>query len=122
MNNNARNIDNFIAKYPENVQEKLQSLRRLVKNVCPDAQEKISYGIPTFTFRGNLVHFSAYDKHIGFYPGSAPIAAFQEELQPYKTSKGTVQFPLDAPLPYELIEKITKYAVERNLNKKGKAI
>ncbi len=118
MDLSTKTIDEFISKYPKDVQAILQEIRKTIHDVCPEAGEKIAYGIPTFTYHGNLVHFSAYEKHIGFYPGSAPIAAFAGELKPYKTSKGTVQFPINKPIPYDLIEKMTKYAVERNLEKK----
>lgn len=118
MDLTAKTIDEFIAKYPTDVQEKLQKIRQIVHKICPDTGEKIAYGIPTFTYHGNLVHFSAYATHIGFYPGSAPIAAFKDELKGYKTSKGTVRLPLNKPIPYDLIEKITIYAVEHNLENK----
>jgi uncharacterized protein YdhG (YjbR/CyaY superfamily) len=114
----AKNIDEFISNYPAGVQEILKKIRQTIREVCPEAGEKIAYGIPTFTFHGNLVHFSAYDRHIGFYPGSAPIAALKDDLQGYETSKGTVRFPLDKPIPYDLIKKMTKLAMERNLEKK----
>ncbi len=118
MNTDIKNIDEFIAKYPLDIQAKLQEIRQTIHEEAPKATEKISYGIPTFFLNGNLVHFSAYEHHVGFYPGAAPIAAFAEELKPYNTSKGTVQFPLDKPLPLDLIRKLTKSAIERNLAKK----
>lgn len=109
MDQNIKTIDEFIAKYPNDVQAILRKIRQTIKDVAPDAKEKISYGIPTFTLNGkNLVHFSAYAKHIGFYPGSMPIAELSKELVGYKTSKGTIQFPLNKPIPYDLIKKITK--------------
>ena len=108
----ATTIDEFIAAYPKDTQAILQKLRKVIKEVAPEAGEKIAYGIPTFTLNGkNLVHFSAYDTHIGFYPGSGPIDAFKDELKPYETSKGTVRFPLGQPPPYDLISKMTKFAV-----------
>ncbi len=118
MDLSVKTIDEFISKYPDETQAILQKIRQIVHEVCPDSSETIAYGIPTFTFHGNLVHFSAYDKHIGFYPGSAPIAAFKDDLKPYETSKGTARFPLDKPIPYDLIKKMTKYAIDRNLEKK----
>lgn len=112
MDQNIKTIDEFIANYPDDTQVILQKIRQTIQDVSPDAKEKISYGIPTFTLNGkNLVHFSAYAKHIGFYPGSAPIKEFKKELSGYKTSKGTVQFPLNKPIPYDLIQKITEYVV-----------
>lgn len=110
-------IDEFIGSYPEPVQAILQELRLVIHEEAPEAGEKISYGIPTFTFHGNLVHFSAYDKHIGFYPGSGLIAEFAKELEPYETVKGTIRFPIDKPLPYPLIRKMVKSAIRRNLQK-----
>ena len=118
MDLSVKNIDEFISRYPKNVQAILQKIRKTVRQVCPDAQEKISYGIPTFTFHGNLVHFSAYASHIGFYPGSSPILALKDDLAGYETSKGTIRFPIDKPIPYDLITKLTKLAVERNLERK----
>lgn len=113
MNADIKTIDEFINNCPENVQAILQQIRQSIHEVAPGAKETINYGIPTFTLNGNLVHFSAYKHHIGFYPGSEAILAFADDLKPYKTSKGTVQLPLDQPMPYDLIKKITKYRVER---------
>lgn len=113
----AKDIDTFINTYPRDVQTILQELRQVIHDEVPEVKEKIAYGIPTFTFHGNLVHFSAYNRHIGFYPGAAPIAEFQKELRPYETAKGTVRFPINQPLPLDLIRKIIQAAVKRNLNK-----
>lgn len=118
MDLSTETIDEFIAKYPADVQATLLKIRQTIHKACPEATEKISYGIPTFAFHGNLVHFAAYEAHIGFYPGAGPIAELATELKPYDTSKGTVRFPLDKPIPYELITKMTKLAAERNLQKK----
>lgn len=115
----ARDIDEFISGYPADIQAIMQKLRQTIKMAAPKAQEKISYGIPTFTFYGNLVHFSAYEKHIGFYPGSSPIKAFANELKPYETAKGTIRFPIDKPLPLPLIRKIVQFRVKENLAKKS---
>lgn len=107
---NIANIDEFISGYPANVQKILQKLRQTIQKAAPQSKETISYGIPTFTLGGkNLVHFSAYEHHIGFYPGAQAIIDFARDLKVYKTSKGTVQFPLDKPIPHELIDKITRY-------------
>ncbi len=114
-----KDIDEYLTNFSGDTRQKLDTVRRIVKELAPEATEKISYGIPTFSLNGkNLVHFAGYDSHIGFYPGSVPIKEFEKELTGYKTSKGTVQFPLDNPLPEELITKITKSCVERNLSKK----
>lgn len=113
------NVNEYIAAAPEHTKNLLQLMRETIKRVVPaETVERISYGIPTFTFRGNLVHFAGYENHIGFYPGAAPIEAFKKYLEDYKTSKGTIQFPLDKPLPVDLIQDIVKVCVERNLLKK----
>lgn len=112
---NYKDIDEYLANFSGNTREKLDTIRQIVKEVAPEAKEKISYGIPTFTINEkNLLHFAGYDNHIGFYPGSVPIKEFEEDLTGYKTSKGTIQFPLDKPLPKELITKITHLCIERN--------
>lgn len=113
----AKNIDAFISTFPDDVQLKLQQLRTTILKAAPKATEDIKYGIPTFVLNGNLVHFSAYKNHIGFYPGAAGIASFSKELSKYETSKGTVQFPLDKPLPLSIITRIVKFRVKQNLLK-----
>lgn len=114
-------IDEYIAACLPEVQPTLQTLRQVIKEAAPEAKEKISYAMPTFELQGNLVHFAAFKKHIGFYPAPDGIHAFQDEVAEYHASKGTLQFPLDKPIPYELISRIVKYRVERNLEKaKGK--
>jgi uncharacterized protein YdhG (YjbR/CyaY superfamily) len=110
----AANIDEYIAGYPAPVQALLQSVRQTIARAVPDAQQKISYGIPTFARHGNLVHFAAFDRHIGLYPGSAAIVAFRAELQAYRCSKGTVRLPLDQPLPLALIARIVAYRIEHD--------
>jgi uncharacterized protein YdhG (YjbR/CyaY superfamily) len=117
MDTKVATIDQYIAAYPAHVQDILQKVRKVVAKAAPDATEKIGYGIPTFVYKGNLVHFAAYARHIGFYPGSAGIETFKKDLAGYKTSKGAVQFPLDKPIPYDLIEKITVYRYEENTSK-----
>ncbi|MCX6214710.1 DUF1801 domain-containing protein [Spirosoma sp.] len=108
-------IDAYIAGFPENVQELLQQVRATVRSAAPNAEEAISYGMPTLKLNGNLVHFAAFKNHIGFYPAPQGLDAFKEELAGYKGAKGSVQFPLDQPLPLDLIARITKYRVEQNL-------
>ena len=112
-----KTIDDFISQFPQDVQGLLQQVRETIKAVAPETTETISYGIPTFQFHGNLVHFSGYANHIGFYPGSSAIHEFAKELTEYKTSKGTVQFPLDNPIPFDLIRRITAFCVEEHLKK-----
>jgi uncharacterized protein YdhG (YjbR/CyaY superfamily) len=110
-------IDEYIALFPEDVQKKLQELRATIKASAPDASEKISYQMPTFYLKGNLVYFAAFKNHIGFYPAPRGIEAFKEELSIYEGSKGTVRFPLDQPLPLDLISKIVEFRAAENLKK-----
>ncbi len=110
----ATDIPSYIASFPKDVQEKLNDLWKVVREAAPKATGKIAYGMPTLVLHGNLLHFAAYKKHIGFYPVPSGIAAFQKELAPYTTSKGTVQFPLDKPLPLALIKRITAFRVKEN--------
>jgi uncharacterized protein YdhG (YjbR/CyaY superfamily) len=104
-----RSIDEYIASFPGEVQEVLEKVREIIKQAAPGADETISYGIPTFKLKGNLVHFAGYRQHIGFYPTPAGIAQFRDELSGYETSKGAVKFPLDQPIPYELIRRIVAF-------------
>lgn len=113
-----KSIDEYIHSFPEHIQKKLEELREAIKEEVPQAQEKISYQMPTFFLNGNLVHFAAYSKHIGFYPTPSDIDAFKSEISKYKNAKGSVQFPIEEPLPFELIKKIVKFRVEENINKK----
>ncbi|WP_424358984.1 iron chaperone [Methanocella sp. MCL-LM] len=113
--NTYNQIDEYISKYPLGIVEKLRKLRIVIKEAAPAAEEKISYQMPTFTLHGNLVHFAAFEKHIGFYPAPSGIEAFKEELAEYKTSKGAIQFPINEPLPYELISRIVKFRAAENI-------
>lgn len=118
---NYENIDEYLANFSGETRKKLDTIRETIKAAVPaEAAEKISYGIPTFYLHGNLVHFAGYNSHIGFYPGSVPIRKFADKLSGYKTSKGTVQFSLDKPLPLDLIRKITRACVEQNQTKRTK--
>ena len=110
-------VDNYIAGFPEATQKLLEEIRQTLHQAAPDAEEKIGYGIPTLTLHGNLVHFAGYKNHIGFYPAPRGLEAFKEELSGYKGAKGSVQFPLDQPLPLDLITRITKFRMEENLAK-----
>ena len=103
------NIDEYIAAFPVDVQELLQSVRHAVREAAPEAGETISYQIPTFTLHGNLIHFAAFKNHIGIYPGASAIAAFRDELLGYRTARGTVQFPLNKPIPLALVKKIVRF-------------
>jgi uncharacterized protein YdhG (YjbR/CyaY superfamily) len=113
-------VDAYITRFPPEVQHKLSQLRHLIRKHAPGAAEKISYGIPTFYLFENLVHYAAYPKHIGFYPTSSGIASFEDELSPYKHAKGSVQFPLDQPLPEDLIRRIILFRVEEIRAKRAK--
>lgn len=112
---NYNTIDEYIASFSLGVQERLQQIRATIKSAAPDAQEKISYQMPTFYLHGNLVHFAAFKNHIGFYPTPSGIEAFQAELSTYKGAKGSVQFPLDQPLPLDLVRRIVEFRVAENL-------
>lgn len=112
-----KTVDEYIALYPKEAQQKLEQMRATVKKVAPKAEESINYGIPTFKLNGNLVHFAAYKHHIGFYPAPSGIITFKKELATYKNSKGAVQFPIDQPLPVALIKKIVKFRIKENLKK-----
>jgi uncharacterized protein YdhG (YjbR/CyaY superfamily) len=110
-------IDEFISQYPPEVQSILQKLRKLIHETAPEATEAIAYGIPTFKFHGNLVHFSAYKNHIGFYPTSSGVEKFKDRLARYELSKGTIQFPIDQPMPFDLIREIVEFRVKENLER-----
>ncbi|MCV9931045.1 DUF1801 domain-containing protein [Flavobacterium sp. LS1R47] len=112
-----KNIDEYITNFPSEIQEILEQVRQTIKKAAPDAKEKLSYAIPTFTLNRNLVHFAAFKNHIGFYAMPSGNKAFQEELSAYKSGKGSIQFPLDKPIPLNLITKIVKFRVEENLEK-----
>jgi|SRR6267142_3067257 len=109
-----QNVDDFIAAYPGDVQEKLRKLRATIRKAAPKAEEAIKYGIPTFMLNGNLVFFSAYKNHIGFYPAPRGIEAFKKELSAYDGAKGTIRFPIDKALPLALIGRIVKFRVQEN--------
>ena len=109
-----KTMDEYIAEFPKNVRDVLEELRGVIRESAPQAEEAISYGIPTFKLNGNLVHFAAFKNHIGFYPTPSAIDAFNKELSPYKQAKGTVQFPIDNPIPFDLVRKIVRYRVKEN--------
>ncbi len=110
-------VDEYIMQFPNDIQEILQELRQLVKDAAPEAEEKISYQMPTYYLQGNLVHFAAYKNHIGFYPAPTGIEAFKNELAMYKSAKGSVQFPINEAMPFDLIRKIVEFRVSENKNK-----
>lgn len=111
------NTDEYIALFPENIQEILQKLRATIKKSAPGAEEVISYKIPAFKFNGMLVWFAANKEHIGFYPTASPIRVFKKELAGYKTSKGAIQFPIEKAIPFTLVKDIVRFRVNENLQK-----
>lgn len=118
MNNAFKTIDEYIQNFPGDIQERLQKIRAVIKDSAPEAEEAISYAMPTFKLNGNLVHFAAFTNHIGFYPAPSGMEEFQEELSMYKSGKGSAQFPHDKPLPLDLVSKIVKFRVKQNLETK----
>jgi uncharacterized protein YdhG (YjbR/CyaY superfamily) len=116
----VNSIDEYIANSPKGVQKKLKELRATIKASAPDATEKISYQMPTFYLKGNLVHFAALKNHIGFYPTPSGVQAFIKETAKYASTKGAIQFPLDEPLPLKLVSKIVKFRVKENLRRAKK--
>ena len=118
-----KTIDEYIAACPKEVQGILEKVRATIRKAAPEAEETIDYQMPTFKLKGNLVHFAAHKKHIGFYPTPSGIEKFKDEISVYEWAKGSVQFPLDKPIPYDLIGRITEFRVKENLERaavKGK--
>ena len=113
-------IDEYIGAFSKDVRSKLESIRRAVKEEAPDAKEVISYGMPAFKLNRVLVYFAAQQKHIGFYPTASGISAFEEELSQFKHSKGAVQFPIDEPVPLELVRKMVRFRVKEDMAKAKK--
>ena len=110
-------IDEYISLHPPKVQELLEKIRMVIKKAAPDAIEAIKYQIPTFVLNGNLVHFGAYKNHIGFYPAPSGITVFKQELSVYESGKGSIQFPLDKEIPFDMIGRIVQFRVQENLEK-----
>ena len=119
MRDQFATIDEYIASFSPDVQEKLQGIRATIRKIVPDAEEAIRYGIPTFRLDGsNLVHFAAFKDHISFFPTASGVEKFLEELSSYKLSKGTIQIPLDVPVPYDLMKRIARFRAEETRKKK----
>jgi len=114
MSGQSSVIDDYISQCEPVLQERLREIRRVIREAAPDATESFSYQMPTFVFHGNLVHFAAFKNHIGFYPAPSGIEAFKDEISAYKWAKGSVQFPLDQPIPFDLIRRIVLFRVEEN--------
>jgi uncharacterized protein YdhG (YjbR/CyaY superfamily) len=108
------NIDEYIANFPVHIQKKLNELRAIIKKAAPEAEEKISYQMPAFTLKRILVYFAGYTNHISFYPTSSGVETFKDELAGFKSSKGTIQFPIDKPLPADLITRIVIFRSKEN--------
>ena len=116
--NQFKNMDEYIETFPKDVQTILEKMRQTIREAAPESIEAISYQMPTFKLNGkNLVHFAAFKNHIGFYPIPSGIEAFKKELSVYKQGKGSVQFPMDKPIPYDLVKKIVNYRAKENLEK-----
>jgi len=115
--NAAADIGSYIGEFPIGTQQLLEQLRATIGKAAPGAEETIKYGMPTYTLNGNLVFFAGYKKHIGFYPGRRGIEAFKKQLSSYKSAKGSVQFPIDRPLPVTLIRRIVRFRVKENLER-----
>ena len=110
-----QDIYGYLNQYPPELRERMQELRRIIREEAPQATERISWGMPTFYFKGNLVHFALHKVPIGFYPGDSGVRRFEDQLGEYKHSKGAIQFPLSRPLPVELIRKIVAFRVKENM-------
>ncbi len=115
-------INEYISEFPEEIKEILEQIRETIRQAAPEAKEAIKYGMPTFVLNGNLVHFAAFKNHIGFYPAPSGIDAYIDELAAYRTGKGTIQFPINQPIPYDLIAKVVKFRVEENLRKRKEKV
>lgn len=113
-------VDEYIASFPPEIQERLQTIRSTIRGLAPEAQEVISYGMPTYKLNGTLAHYAAFQSHIGFYPTPVGLEQFQQQLEGYKTGKGSVQFPHNQPLPLDLITNIVLFRIQDNLEKKKK--
>lgn len=118
--NSYQDIDQYIANFPAEVQAILEKIRQTIRQAAPEAAEAIKYQMPTFTLKGNLVHFAAHKNHVGFYPAPTGIEQFKDETSPYQSGKGTLQFPLSEPIPYDLISRIVTFRVQENLERAAK--
>lgn len=122
MRETAKNIDEYMADFPEEVRIRMEKLRSTIQKAAPKAEECINYSMPTFKLYGNLVHFAAYKNHIGFYPGAAVVKDFASELKEYKTSTGGIQFPHTKPIPFAFVTKVVKFRVKQNTEKAAKKL
>lgn len=120
MKTTAASIDEYIAGFPAPVRARLRQMRATIRRAAPGAEEAIAYGVPTYRLNGNLVHFAAFARHVGFYPAPSAITAFRRELSKYASAKGSVQFPHDQPLPLTLVAKMVRFRVKENATKRAK--
>jgi uncharacterized protein YdhG (YjbR/CyaY superfamily) len=120
MKQEYKTIDEYIAQFPEEIRKRLEEMRQTIKQVAPEAVETISYQMPAFRLNGILVYFAAFKDHIGFFPTASGVAAFKEEVTGYMTSRGTIQFPLDKPIPFDLVKQIVQFRKTENLAKQKK--
>ena len=120
MPDSTKSVESYIASFPPGVQEQLGLIRATIRETAPEATEKISYGVPTFYLNGNLIHYAAFRDHLSLFPGGSSVEAFRGELATYKTSKGTIQLPLNQPLPLDLIRRLVQFRQAQNLER-GKA-
>lgn len=116
----SKNINDYLSRFPAEIQKVLEQIRRTVKKAAPDAEETIKYGMPAFMLNGNQIYFAAFKKHVGFYPVPTGNKDFKKEFKGFKTGKGSIQFPFDKPMPIDLISKIVRYNFSKNLDKSGK--
>jgi uncharacterized protein YdhG (YjbR/CyaY superfamily) len=116
----AKTVDEYIAAFPEDVQVRLKQVRKVIRDSAPGAEESISYGMPGYKLNGPLVYFAAFKNHIGFYPTPSGVTGFEKELAAYKQGKGSIQFPLDEPLPLDLIKRMVASRVKENEQKNAK--
>jgi uncharacterized protein YdhG (YjbR/CyaY superfamily) len=120
MRDQFATIDDYIATFPPDVRQKLSKMRTVIHKAVPDAEEAIRYGIPTFRLEGsNLVHFAAFKDHLGFFPTASGVGHFRKELSAYRLGRGTIQIPLDGPVPYDLVEQIVRFRAEETRKKKS---
>ncbi|GAC1311123.1 MAG: DUF1801 domain-containing protein [Mucilaginibacter sp.] len=115
-----KTVEEYFSEFPQSTQRILEQVRKIIKHAAPEAKEVISYNMPAFKLNGVLVYYAAHNEHIGFYPTSSPIVAFKEELAAYKWSKGAIQFPIDKPMPLDLITRIVQFRVKEDVEKAGR--
>jgi uncharacterized protein YdhG (YjbR/CyaY superfamily) len=111
-----KDVEEYFSWFPQETQEKMSQVKSAILKVMPQAEEGISYAMPTYKYKGLLAHYAAYEKHIGFYPGSLAIEVFAADIKGYKSAKGSIQFPLNKPMPLDLVTRIVEFRLKENLN------